>query len=81
MNKWHSRVFCIVCGWSKPAHGSLFLSQPPDCCPDCGTTKETSGLSPIWGEPFIIKTVRWVSTSKLWNPKTWGNGDWEEREE
>ena len=61
-----TRVFCI-CGWSAFAPFGSAFHVHTKCCPKCGASKKD----------WKIFTVRWVSTSKFWNPNTWGSGHWE----
>jgi len=46
--------------------GSLFHLHF-EACPKCGEEKSH----------WPVRTLQWVSTSKLFSPKTWGTGRWE----
>ena len=65
---YHHRAFCD-CGWSAQISVKTNFFAP-DPCPKCGASKES----------FELKTVRWKSDAKIWNPWTWSNGEWEEVE-
>lgn len=81
--KWHSRIWCIKCGYNYQApFGStnLFHEVRVDVCPSCGAEVSYRRLNPQWGQPFIAKIMRRVDTGVWWNPTTWGNGYWEEKQ-
>lgn len=80
--EWQQRMFCTMCNWNKKAHhDNLFHSACgiSGCCPGCGTEIEEHRMNPQWGKPFVLKTVKWVSTSVWYRPSTWETGYWLEK--
>jgi hypothetical protein len=78
IESWHVRAYCTVCGYHVYApFGDLFhVRGIKGCCPNCGEHTEEWRMSPQWGRPFILLTMRWVDTGVWWKPSTWGDGYW-----
>jgi hypothetical protein len=61
------------CGYrTRAPFGDLFHVHL-SCCPLCGSDKKY----PTWR----VKTERYISTSRLFRPSTWGTGYWQSRDE
>lgn len=79
---WHTRLFC-KCGYSiTPAHNDVFFLDDK-CCPICGVDSPSNNVfseNYIYSDncPWKFKKVKWVDTSKWWNPYTWEKGYYEE---
>lgn len=59
------------CGYKRIApFGSLFHIFC-EVCPRCGRDKD---------EEWELRTMRFVSDARIWNPSTWGEGHWEDKD-
>lgn len=77
---WHKRAVCRECGWHTYApFGSLFHALPT--CGNPGYQMGDLTTRVLNHDRWDIRTMRWVSQSRLLNPLTWGSGYWETREE
>ncbi len=78
--EWHPRTLCPKCGWHIYAPFASAFHVHIACCPKCGREKydgfRLAGLYRTATE-WKVKTMRWVSTSKLMKPSTWDTGHWE----
>lgn len=67
MSGFDVRAVCPSClSRFRAPFGSLFHIHF-EVCPNCGTPKSD----------FDLRTERWVSKAKWWNPLTWNDGRWE----
>lgn len=58
-------------------NASLFFTVGDlGCCPGCGAEIEYHSLNPIWGKPFELCSMLWVSESVWYKPWTWFSGHW-----
>lgn len=66
--EWDTYAICPGCGDNfRAPFGSAFHVHF-SACPKCGERKRDS---------WTVKVMRWVSTSRLFSPSTWGTGHWE----
>lgn len=83
---WRIMAVCIHCEESFVAPmGNLYLAvKNLGCCPGCGHKVDSGhGIHGYMrsGEPFELRTVRWVPDGVWWNPWTWERGHWEQLKE
>lgn len=77
MTRWDTYAVCTSCDAKyQVADGRLFFA--PVACHHCGLRSNHSVFDR--GPKWPVKTMRYVSTAKLFSPSTWGSGRWEERE-
>ena len=84
MRYWHLRLFCVECDYNIWAAGNNSdirhaMCGIGGCCPGCGTAVERKCLTPVSGKPFVLKIVRWISTSTWWKLELRRKGYWEEK--
>ena len=68
--KWDVYGVC-ECGFKEQAAFGKLHHIHLKVCPECGSDKDT------WG----LKTMKYISEFKLFDPSTWGAGHWETLEE
>lgn len=71
MGQWDTYAICPGCDAKHRAPFGDTFHIHFECCPSCGTPKRG----------WRVRIMRWVSTSELFRPSTWGTGRWETRED
>lgn len=79
MIAWQKYALCPRCSaLYRAPFGSIFHIHF-DVCPKCGQPKtewrDLTNGNPAWE----IFTLRFIGTSRIFRPSTWGSGYWQER--
>jgi hypothetical protein len=77
VSEWQWHVVHDCGWWYAPTFGDPWFG--PELCPNCGKDKGRQ----VWrwyelDAGWVRVKRRWVSTSQLLKPWTWGNGYWQE---
>jgi hypothetical protein len=76
MSAWHYYAVC-PCGMKFRAPDGEIFFVFVECCPECGERKPHTLTTRIGKASWKILRMRWVSTAKLFSPRTWFTGHWE----
>lgn len=78
---WEIYAVC-PCGAKHRAPFGSYFHLHFEVCPRCGHPKPRGGWAGLAEDHgWQLKTMRWVSTGRLFRPSTWGTGYWETRDE
>lgn len=76
MGKWEKYAVCPGCEAKYRAPSGILFLVPFAVCPACGEEKD-NWVGRFNMSKWSIRTMRYVPTSQLFRPSTWGSGYWE----